>query len=292
MLDRAQFLISEGLNAFRRNGWMSFAAVSTVAVSLFLLGGLGYVYYRVQTYAETLPSRFDLRVFLKDEVTLPQLKDTALKIRKIDGVATAVWLPKDKEWDKWKKQYPKAIVEGMESPFPEAFKITLSDVSKADAVIANLKRMPTVMPQKGVQYDDVSQRMLKEILVFVRWLGFTLGGMLFFTAGILIYNAIRLTIDARRREIRTMQLVGASSATIRIPFMMEGLMHGLLGGGLATLLLASANLGFQSVLEQMSAIGQVPTFPWAVMLLVLCTFGAGYGLLCSAMALRSPMRTG
>ncbi|HMS55861.1 MAG TPA: permease-like cell division protein FtsX [Fimbriimonadaceae bacterium] len=286
MLDRIEFLISEAFSALRRNGWMTFAAVSTVAVSLFLLGGLGYIYLRVSDYAESLPNKYDMRVFLKDDVSQDVIRETAKKIRGIDGVNTAVWLPKEVEWKKWKTEFPGALTEG-ESPFPDAFKVTILDIEKATSVANGIRSLNSVVE---VRYDDATQSLIQEVLRFVRWLGSALGGLLFFTAGVLIYNAIRLTIDARRREVRIMQLVGATNQTIRVPFILEGVIQGAIGGVVSTVLLASANAACQSVISQMTAIGRVPPFPVMKIMGLLIVVGSAYGFVCAYLAMRRPLK--
>jgi cell division transport system permease protein len=116
------------------------------------------------------------------------------------------------------------------------------------------------------------------------------GGVLFITAGVLIYNAIRLTVISRRLEIRIMQLVGASFLTIRIPFYIEGLIQGALGGVLATIVLFACQVVVEYRLPEFFANVKLPPFPWAMFLSVLPILGAAYGLLCSMMAVRTPLR--
>ena len=289
MLDRFEFLVSEAFAALRRNGWMTFAAVTTVAVALFLMGGLGYVYLRLSDFAETLPGKLELRVHLKDGTTTEQIKETAKSIRAIDGVNVVVWLPKDAEWSKWKKEFPGALTEG-ESPFPDAFKVTLSDLDKTESVVSKVQQIDTVSG-KGIRYDSQVQDAVRGWLGFIRWLGIGLGGLLFFTAGVLINNAIRLTIDSRRREIKIMQLVGASGSTIRVPFMIEGIIQGFIGGLLASVLLLSANAAVRGAAAGMTSVGGLPPFPFTKAMFILCSAGMAYGLICAMMALRAPMRS-
>ena len=85
MLDRFEFLVGEAMVALRRNGLMTFAAISTIAVSLFLLGGLGYAYLRIEEFARTLPSKFEMRVFLREGTNYAQITETATAIRQMPG---------------------------------------------------------------------------------------------------------------------------------------------------------------------------------------------------------------
>lgn len=289
MLDRIEFLFSEAFVALRRHGLMTFAAISTAAVALFLIGGVGYVYYRVQSYAETLPSRFDMRVFLREGVKSPKISETAKKIRAINGVQAVVWIPKEKAWEKEKKERPDLTV-GLENPFPDALKVTLKDLSKTDAVVSQIQALTTVDPN-GIEYFGNEQRFLGDLLKMLRVVGLLIGGLLFLTAGMLIYNAIQLAVVARRREIRVMEMVGATGFTIRTPFCIEGMVQGALGGVVATMLIWIADWGFRSVQLRYTATAAETPFPvWSLMLILGITGGV-FGWICSLLALRVPLRS-
>src|SRR5580700_2917825 len=100
MLDRFAFVFGEAWIALRRNGYMTFAAVSTVAVSLFLLGGLGYSYMRAVDYARSSPAKFDTRVFLLPGTYKETISATAKQIRQIPGVGSFAWIPRANAWAK------------------------------------------------------------------------------------------------------------------------------------------------------------------------------------------------
>lgn len=291
MLDRIEFLLGEGFAAFRRNGLMTLAAVSTAAVALFLLGGLGYSYLRLRDYAETLSSKFTMQAFLRDGTPRADISKTAEAIRAMKGVEEVRWIPRDTAWQKWQREDPE-VTAGLENPFPDSLKVRLKDVDQTEAVVAAIERLPAIHPTDGVQYLANDQKVLSASMRFVRWLGAVLGGLCLITAGILIYNAIRLTVVARRREIRIMQLVGASFPTIRIPFLIEGALQGAFGGMLAALLMLAvhAYLGFR--LSDFSALDKIGDFPLWTALAILMTAGAAFGAACSAIAVRNPLKLG
>jgi len=290
MFDRVQFLLSEAFIALRRNGLMTIAAVSTVAVSLFIAGGLGYAYLKLSAFADTLPSKFEVRVFLKDGTKTPQISETAQAIRKMPGVAEVVWMPKEAEWAKERAKNPDDT-EGLENPLPDALRVRLSKLEGADSLVEAFKRMPTVIKKGGVTDDPYSRSAVLGILNVLRWLGGVLGGLLFLTGGILIHNAIRMTIIVRRREIRIMQLVGASQSIVCTPFLIEGVMQGLMGGCLATLLVWSADKVFLRYAEgNIKLSPEAAAFPLWTVFAVLCGAGALYGLCCSGIAAREPLK--
>lgn len=291
MLDRLSFLIGEGLAAFRRNGLMTLASVSTAAVALFVLGGMALAYLQVRDYADGLTGKFTMRAFLRDGTNRTQISETAAKIRELPGVAEVNWIPRDKAWAKERATHPD-LTAGLENPFPDALKVRLDDLKKTDEVVAAISAMSTISPTERVQYLAEEQQKLAEATTFIRWVGLAVGGLCLLTAGVLIYNTIRLTVVARRRELRVMQLVGASFATIRIPFLIEGAMQGLFGGVLGALLLRSAHFGLAYALQPYASLGKPGDFPVMPALFAACAAGVAFGVLCSAAAVRDPLKLG
>jgi cell division transport system permease protein len=285
MLDRIEFLLTEAITAMRRNWLMSFAAISTLAVALFLLGGLGYVLIRMNAAAEDLSGRFEMRVWLRDGVSKQQISEIAADIRAIKGVKEARWVPRDIEWKRQIDLTPE--VAYFDNPFPDSFKVILSDISLGPEVESKIKALPRV---DAVEYLRAEQQFMEQLMNFLQWLATFVGGLLIVTSGILIYNAIRMNILARWREVRIMELVGASRSTIRIPFILEGMLQGLLGGFTASLLIFAAQ---QAVAEQLKAVlmtAALPRFPIELALVVLGAAGVVFGGFCSFLAVREPVR--
>lgn len=289
MLDRFEFVFGEGVQGMRRHGLMSFAAISTVAVALYLIGGLGYLYFELQSYASQLSSRYEIQAYFKDGVTQPMIAETARKIRAIDGVAAAVHIPKERAWERTKRENPELTV-GIENPYPDAIKVTVGDLSKTAAIVDALKSMGSIQAD-AVMYHDPTQRFLNDMMRLIRWIGAALGGLLMATAGVLIYNAIRLAIDSRRREIRIMQLVGASHATIRVPFLIEGAVQGALGGIVAaTALWGTYEALARYIKMNLTAFSSPEPFLFIPALLLLTGGGLAYGIICSMLAIRRPSK--
>jgi cell division transport system permease protein len=291
MLNRLEFVVTEAFTALSRNRLMTFAAVTTVAVALFLFGGLGYAYFRINRYAQTIPGKFKMLVYLKDEATTSDVQRTAAAMRALPGVASVAWIPKDKAWEKWKAEHPSALTDGVENPLPDGFKVILTDLKESETVATAIRGMPTVSSENGVMYLQKEQDFVEGILTSLRVVGGVVGGVLFLIAGVLIYNAIRLTVLSRRLEIRIMQLVGASRLTVYVPFLIEGMLQGVIGALVATGLVVGAFFGFGWVMQTMVNFAYTPAaFPYFPVLGILCAAGALYGTLCSVLAIRAPLK--
>lgn len=283
MLDRIEFILSEAFVALRRNSWMTFSAVTTSAVALYLLGGLALTYISLTTYAAALPGRLGMDVLLRDGTTKESISEVAGRIRALPGVDAAVWVSKEEFWRQQRAKLPKEVTEGVDNPLPDKFRVTLTDVSVADRVAEAIRAIPAVAAD-GVVYLAQEQRIIGDALRLLRMLGLLVGGLMLVTSGVLIYNAIRLTVRTRSREIRIMAMVGASRGTIVTPLLIEGVLQGALGGTLAGMLLWSSHAALARLLEGLVVMGSLGDFPVAPTTLALASVGAAYGLLCSFFA--------
>jgi cell division transport system permease protein len=286
MFDKLTFVLGEALTAMRRNGFMTFAAITTAAVSLFLIGGASYAYIKAVQYADTIPGKFDMRVFLRSGTNPADISTTANAIRSIPGVDKVYWMPKDKVWELEKQRNP-SLTEGIEDPLPDSFKVTISDLGKGDEIADRIGGLKSVDPNGGVQYLKDEQAAVDQGIRILKWLGVAVGGLLLLTSGVLIFNAIRLAVLARQLEIRIMRLVGASPATVFVPFILEGVAQGALGGLLASVLIFGAHRQLGLYLQTLTAQASLPPFPiWTAMLWLGIT-GALYGFVCSFLSLKT-----
>lgn len=287
MLDRIEFVLGEAFSSLRRNTWMTFAAVTTSAMALFIFGGLGLLYLSVAGFAEGLQSRFEMSVFLRENSKPGDIGSARQKIQKMPGVKSVVFNSKEVVLKKFIAQNPGIDVAGMGvgNPMPNEFVVSFSDLSYADEVETAVRKLG---PVEQVRVASEEQTFLQQAMGAIRWLGMVLGGLLLVTSGVLIYNTIRLTIVARQREIRIMRLVGATRAMVWTPMLIEGMIQGILGGVLATLVLLSAYYMVRALASTVQAFQGSQGFPIANIFFLLVAVGAAYGLICSFIAVREP----
>ena len=283
MSDWLEFVIGEAFLALRRNTLFTIAAITTVAMALFLIGGFAYTYYQADRYIHALPTQLEVRVFLKDGMLPDVVSQLGETIQGLPGEATSTFVSKDQAWEKMRADHPD-YPSDLENPLPDAYTVTFKTVEAANAGAEKLGEDSAV--DKVVYLKELAAELQRGLSV-LRYVGYC-GLVLLIVGGIIIFNAIELTVVARRREVRIMQLVGASLATVRIPFVLEGTIHGLLGGVLAAGFLASANA---VVSEAVRGLGRsIPPYPWAPVSLLIVTAGAAIGFICSTIATRAMVR--
>lgn len=286
MFDKIEFILGEAFTSLRRNKWMTFAAISTSAMALFILGGLGYAYIRVSNSLEGLSEDFKMNVFMDLDATPERTQAVAAEILAFEDVATATIIGREDAWDAFVEENPDLAAD-LDNPLPDKIEISLHDIGKAEEVEEQIGAIQGVNTEDGIRYDAEVQAFLKEALTLIRFMGISLGGLMLITSAVLIFNAIRLTILARNKELGIMSLVGASRATIWSPLLIEGVVQGSVGGAIAGVVLwavygmvAVAALRFQ-------ALG-IGAFPTSNVMILLISCGAVFGLICSILAVRQP----
>ena len=240
---RIRFFLSEVWRNFTRNLLMQFTAIGTVAVTILLLGSFLFTRDSLGKIGGDVIRKIEISVFLSDRATPDDARALIARIQADRRVASVQYVPKTEGLrqmrERLRGQIDMSLLNG--NPLPDALRVRIVNPGAVHAVAASIRKLPDVA---SVEYaHDAVERLLRLSDVLGR-VGLGILGLLVFTAAIIISNTIRLTVFARRREIAIMQLVGASSLYIRMPFIFEGLIEGLLGAalGLGLLEIAHAEL--------------------------------------------------
>ncbi|MCB0825258.1 MAG: permease-like cell division protein FtsX [Armatimonadetes bacterium] len=291
MLDKLEFMLAETFISLRRNTWMTFAAVTTSAMALFIIGAIAFAYISLAKFAGDVEKKFEMRVFVKESATEDDVKNLELRLNGMDGVSSVTFKTRKEVWDEFKKNNP-SVTQGLEieNPMPDTFTLKFENLGKADAIAELIKKMPEVAPNDGVNYLSDEQNFVGHAMSALRWLGGVLGTVMLLTGGILIYNTIRLTILARRKEIRIMEMVGSTKAMVWAPMIMEGIVQGLIGGLLATVVLGAVYAFTLRLITIINPLSQNSPFPLGLTIFWLSFVGALYGLICSFIAIREPKK--
>jgi cell division transport system permease protein len=230
--------LREGTKNVVRNGWMTFASVSSISISLFILGLFLLMSLNVNYLADQIEKQVEIRVYLEvgtgDDV-IQQLQD---KIRSMPQVADVKFVSKEEGLQYLRDRLGesgKELLQGFEgdnNPLNDSFTVTVKeprDVADTAAAIEALNNGQFPQPINKVSYGKGTVESMFKVTEIVRNVGLVLVLLLGITAIFLIANTIKLTIINRRREISIMKLVGATNSFIRWPFFIEGALLGLLG---------------------------------------------------------------
>ena len=271
---RFRFFVSEVFANLTRNAGMQLTAVGTVAVTIILLGSVLFVRESVTHVGAQVLSQIEISVYLNDASTDATAADLQKLIASDRRITDIRYISKDQGFKEMSARMSGQIDTSLmtSNPLPNAFRVRVLHPQSVPAVAARIEKLPGVAKVNYAQ--DIVVKLLRVTEVVER-VGFGIIAILLLVAAIIISNTIRLTVFARRKEIAIMQLVGATSLYIRAPFIVEGLIDGLIGSGIAVGILAAARI---ELLPKLFAA--MPFFPLGHIavdehLIVLELLGAG-----------------
>ncbi|HZZ64150.1 MAG TPA: permease-like cell division protein FtsX [Candidatus Baltobacteraceae bacterium] len=289
---KIKFFLGEVLRNFTRNASMQITAVGTVAVTVALLGAFLYVRASVAHLGSDMLSQITASVYMNTDASAAQVEAVRTALAKDARIDKAQFVSKAEGLKelraRMKGQIDLSILT--ENPLPDMFRVRTRQPQEVPAVAHALAKM------KGVHEVDYQRDIVARLLQIAelgRKAGIAVIAVFIVVAGIIIFNTIRLTVFARRREISIMQLVGATNMYIRMPFICEGLLDGLLGAAVALGILALAHA---SLAPKLAA-----ALPWlqmnivqvdlSSMVLELLSVGGAVGLIASWISVGRYLRT-
>jgi cell division transport system permease protein len=274
---RVLFFIAEALRALRRSAAPSLAAIVTVVLTTLLLGVFIPVIRASSTTNENVRSQLALRVFLTTDASKQQALAVRKKIDAIPYVARTEYISKAEALDVLRRDVGNgSLREGLGqlrgNPLPPSINVYPDDPDNLDSIqAAVVPPGPNGKPRPiSPTIDDVSNSRqlageIRTVTNAVKIILLVVAVLLLVVSLMLVANTIRLSIYARRREVEVMKLVGATNWFIRWPFVLEGLIVGLFGAGLAVAILWVGKLTIIDPLvdnfllvDNFSTIGFVP----------------------------------
>ena len=276
----------------RRNLLMTIAAISTVAISLLLLGGVQILGIVVDNLTGTWEAKVEVSAYLKGDHTDGERTDLITEVETMPEVQDVTFVSSEQALEEFKAAFPDkpTLWESLgPDSLPASLRIKLNNADDNELVSDAIEDHPVV---EEVRSGGEFIRRLLQVNSLLRTITFAMSVILLIAAGGLIANTIRVAVYARREEIGIMKLVGATNWFIRIPFMLEGLFAALVGAAVAGGIVVLANsLLFSRLANGTDLPFLQPIFSFSTgeiggILLLLGGVGALVGLVGSTFALR------
>lgn len=272
------YAVREAIAAFRRAPLLVLLSVVAIGFSLFVVGLFALTAHNVRRALDAVEERVEVVVYLRDGTDDAQVRLAEEEVRAMPEVLTVRYVSKFEAMAtamRELEEFREALNELDGNPLPASLEIRLRPGQRTPAVVEAVAKRISVYPfVEDVRYG----RDWLEKIVFLRRIAagvaVALGASFALVAGVIIAAAIRIAVFARREEISIMRLVGATDAFIRRPFLLEGLLTGLLGGACAV---ALTFLVFQYVNQSLLKVAWLPA-SWA---LAGIGVGAVFGFLAS-----------
>ena len=232
-----QYAIEEAVLSLRRGRQAGALSTATIALALFVLGAFLVVTANLERLATEWGSVAEMSVYLKDDLTQDQRRAIEGELALGDVIAAREYVSKADALARFRQTFSDltSTVETLgENPLPASYELRLrSGATVADSVDRLANRLRGTTGVADVRYDRQWLSRLLSIVAIVRRVGFGLGALLTLAAALTVANVVRLALYARRDELEIMQLVGAPTAYIRGPFVMEGVLQGGFGALIA-----------------------------------------------------------
>jgi len=291
-LTKTEYLLRETSLGLRRGGWMNWAAISTVAVLLFLFGISLQSSWQLEGLLKQFGSQLEVSVYLDTGV---QAKELQPLVRQLPHVATVTAVTKEEAWVNLVQDLGLSDIQGTTrqlegNPLVDELKVK---AASSEAVPQLAEKLAKLSGVETVQYVDEAVQRVAELNRGLGWVSFVVVAVLTLTALAVITTTIRLIVMARRREIEVMQLVGATTRWIYLPFLLQGVTFGLAGATIAGVLLLGLWQFLHHLLAQQPEFVQLLTnglqlspLQTTLLMATLLSFGTSVGILGSLFAVR------
>jgi len=243
-MERLRYILQDAVINIRRSGWGGIASIGTIAVSFVIVGIFLIITGNLGALVAEWKEQFQVTVFLEDKITAEQLALVKKRIQSERAVKGMGYTSKEEALQSFKRELrgKESLLEGLgENPIPASLQLRIHEAYQTPEALRSL----TVSLARLEGVDDVlyGQEWVDRLtgaIRLLRLLGLSVGLALGMASLLIVSNTIRLAVYARVEEIEIMRLVGATKMHIRAPFLLEGLIQGALGAGLALLLLFGA----------------------------------------------------
>ena len=288
-INTVNYLIGDAFKSLKRNRTICIASIITVFITFVVLGAFLLIAQNAGLAIEGVQDKIEIKVFLTKDIKLTQERELQVKIREQDGVSEVTYESKEDAYNKVMENNPN-FLKGYtldSNPFPASYIVKIKDTSKIQGIIDALKDLP------GVESIDNQQDMIdtmQNVISGIRWVGIILFIVLIAVSEFLIMNTTRLTVYSRRKEIGIMKFVGATDWFIRWPFIIEGIVIGLSGAVLATIVLFfiyKAVFNYLTGSITMMLTSFIPaTYVFSTLLWIFMLCGVVIGAVASILAIR------
>jgi cell division transport system permease protein len=286
------FFLREAFKNLRLNALMSATAITTTAICILILGAGMLISAHVQGALFRVSQDVEINAFFPEDVSNEEIEQAQSTVEGYPEVKEVAYISKDDALERYKEIFAESpdLYEGLSADaLPASLEVQLNDSGNSDAVASKLEAEGTF---EDLRYPQQTIERVNEFLGYITWAMRGATALFLVASVLLIFNTIRLSIFARRKEIEVMKLVGASDSFVRTPFVLEGLVQGLIGAAIAALIVLWANFAFVSWAQE-----QVPYFAVSsgavnlpFVLLVLLAVGISVGVIGSYLSVRRFMK--
>ena len=224
-------IIKQGFQGMWRNRGMGLASVSSISAVLMILGMVLIMILSINSLVIDTQSKFDeIEIFLEDDISQNSMVYIEDMVRGKEGVISIIFESKENALNKLREDWGEDayLLDGLEdeNPLPDSYIVRLTDIKYAEEIVNEAREM------EGVEKVQFHKELIDRLMLFANYIrlgGMVIIGILVAVSIFIISNTIKITVASRKREINIMKYVGATNSYIKGPFVIEGLLFGVLG---------------------------------------------------------------
>lgn len=227
-----RYLIKEGFRNTWANRMMSVASICVLLSCLVLIGSAAMIFLNIDSLIDKIEDENVIMVFIEDDTNDAGIDKMGKELEAIDNVASIEFVPKEVAWEQqlatMEEAHAKLFTEiSTEIPLPDAYKVVVDDLEIFSATVKEIKALDNIYTVR--ENTDLAQK-LDSISRGVTIIAIVIIAVLFAISLFIISNTIKLTVYSRRLEISIMKSVGATNSFVRLPFVVEGMILGVVSG--------------------------------------------------------------
>ena len=288
------YLLSEGFHNVMKNKKSTGASLMIMCATMLIFGLFFLIGENVNHMMREIESEQGMQVFMYKDATEEQIQKLQEDIKSLDNVAKVTYISREEALNSYKEKWGENAklldtYQGDKNPLGASFVVTLTDLEKAEEVKTQIDGFENV---KTIEVRDKTINALVNIANGVRIVSGVILVLLIIISTFIIANTIKLTVHARRKEISIMKYVGATNGFIRWPFIVEGIIIGIVAALLSILILG---ICYNLVIEKMAASSIVNTISlsllsfkdiFGLVIAVYLLLGIGIGIVGSIISMR------
>lgn len=293
------YLISEGFKNVMKNKKASMASLLTMLCAMFLFGAFFVMGENINEILRQVQETQGIEVFIEKDATDEEIQILKDEINALDGINTVVFKSEEDALDIVKETFKNVpeVFTGLENNiFPPSYIVTLTDLSLAEEVQNKIAKMDSVKKDENGKAEITSSNVTIDTLMKIaNGIKLAIGVifiLLLLIAVTIITNTIKLTVHARRKEISIMKYVGATNSFIRWPFMVEGIIIGIVSASLTIVILAGIYNYIIEKIEASEAFSRLGvsllqfTDMTQIIIIVFLVLGIGIGVVGSRISMK------
>ena len=285
------YLVGEGFKNTMKNKKSTFAALSIMIATMIIFGVFLAIIENIDSFLTELEHSQAIQVFMEVDTSEEEINRIGDEIRKLEGVNSVQFVSEEDAVDIMKDYFEnnEKLLVGAEDIFPTSFVVNFSDLTKSEEVQAQINNMEGI---SSIQNKNETTNALLGVGNAIRLISAIILVFLIIVSLFIISNTIKLTVHARRKEISIMKYVGATNSFIRWPFVVEGIIIGLVAATISLLAIgllynwASTQLMSSILMQKLGVILVDFNEMFSLLVVVYAVLGIGMGVIGSMISMK------